>query len=935
MSRRASFVALVAAGLVPMAHVSAQNDSTTSGKHWEGLMQGDVTDAAAKTGNDAAPGSRSGSMNLGARGAKALVYGGRGYDRNRSLGYLADVWEYDQFSNTWSLIDGPINADYPAQVPNDDKPNVVPHPGARHLGASWISGENVYVFGGIGVDQFDNTGVLGDLWQYDRNQKVWTTLGGEEGVSFDRNILEDAQKATKQPIARNRGAAAIDGRGQLYLYGGAADIDNTRFLEDLWCYDPSTGSWTKLQEQGNSLRQGPIRNGVGVVEPDPPPPAEVDEPDHNEEPAEGDQPADQEQQDQPADQEQQDQPTDQEQQESEPEEEQNPALAEARSASRRRRRRQQAGDRPGTRSGSVAFMTTGLTSSGGDAFCLFGGFGPTGNGSVATLGDFWCFDVSGRFWEEITDIGLPEARQDSGVFTHDGNVYVLGGYRNTGAGGGVDVVLEGVAFVQKARQWATLKTDSQEVPLPPSRGENILWTLDNGSLILGFGADSRGRLLRDVWQTSCGDSCVPEVGERVIPDSSADSSGAQNDVPMYIGIAVGGFVLVVVVAGYVAKKRLSDNEDTLPQWDLHARDDTATSLTVRSGSTAELMSRMGSVGTLSTVNMVSSKKGKSILVENPEMMKEVAKYKIREPDGIAKEENLRCDLILASRVAKPFTTHAGRMRNHADLKCKREPEEEILYEVAPVVIRKAVTPNQPEGEELKSIAMVDLLTCSWKTMLELGTNPHIVRVYGRSEEGHVIYEACQFGTLEEYLPSYMVGSPTAQIAVIAFTYQLCFALQDLHQRGMCHGMLVPHNLVLSDPGVLKLADVGVRRKSTKPLVSAGLKNFRRSELPPEDTVTRGTDVWMFAQIVHWMMIEAFDLDTPVDDLNEQARAFKRYYHRMYASCMVEDPDSRPKIDTILQEISAIYRPRTGGSTRLSLSAQEASYRISQFNSNMD
>jgi N-acetylneuraminic acid mutarotase len=122
------------------------------------------------------------------------------------------LWSYDPVTNQWTRV-----------LPEGDPGS----PSARYSQSMVWDGNEVILWGGEG-----SHGVINDLWWYDPPTGTWT--------------LKIANGDPSSPPARGNQAMAWDGTNAV-LFGG--DTFGPSF-NDLWCYDPSTNSWTQKIAQG-------------------------------------------------------------------------------------------------------------------------------------------------------------------------------------------------------------------------------------------------------------------------------------------------------------------------------------------------------------------------------------------------------------------------------------------------------------------------------------------------------------------------------------------------------------------------------------------------------------------------------------------------------------------------------------------------------------
>jgi serine/threonine-protein kinase len=120
-------------------------------------------------------------------------------------------------------------------------------------------------------------------------------------------------------------------------------------------------------------------------------------------------------------------------------------------------------------------------------------------------------------------------------------------------------------------------------------------------------------------------------------------------------------------------------------------------------------------------------------------------------------------------------------------------------------------------------------------------HPNIVGVYEYGEDDTVAYIAMEYveGTgLREYLNRRT--SFDFRLLVALFS-QLLQALEFAHERGVVHRDIKPSNLIVTERGVLKVADFGVARVDTSNLTGAGVAIGTPSYMSPEQCLGEEVD----------------------------------------------------------------------------------------------
>lgn len=198
------------------------------------------------------PGGRNGAVSWTDSEGNLWLFGGYGYDRYGAEGYLNDLWKFD--GTNWIWISGD-NTHY--EIGDYGTRGIAAgtsKPGARGGSVGWIdSGDNLWLFGGHGNANISWTppditlqnpgtaqaGYLNDLWKFDGTN--WTWISGDSKAFHSPQI---ASETVDSPAARNGGVCWFDAAGNLWIFGGDADVRFTKVTNDLWKYDGT--NWVRI-----------------------------------------------------------------------------------------------------------------------------------------------------------------------------------------------------------------------------------------------------------------------------------------------------------------------------------------------------------------------------------------------------------------------------------------------------------------------------------------------------------------------------------------------------------------------------------------------------------------------------------------------------------------------------------------------------------------
>ena len=194
-------------------------------RHGSGVPQR-ANGPIARRSRRAQPDARSGAaMVFDSQRNKIVLFGGRA---GSGFNY-ADTWEWDPTSGTWT-----------------DTTSSGSRPSARsqHAMVYEKSTGKILLFGGGRSDSTssDGTGILvsfGDTWEWDPTTRTWTQL-----------------QPTASPAARHDFGLVWDSsRNKAVLFGGmekdTAGVDGSP-MQDTWEWDPTAGTWTSEPPKGTN-----------------------------------------------------------------------------------------------------------------------------------------------------------------------------------------------------------------------------------------------------------------------------------------------------------------------------------------------------------------------------------------------------------------------------------------------------------------------------------------------------------------------------------------------------------------------------------------------------------------------------------------------------------------------------------------------------------
>ena len=188
------------------------------------------------------------------------LFGGYGYDGVGGYGYLNDLWKYSIASNEWTWVSGSNLAMATATYGTMGVAAPGNVPGGRcESNASWCdNNNNLWVFGGMGLDNNTIAGDLGDLWMYNIGTNEWTWVNGPNTINQNPGVYGTIGVANpaNRPSCRMCYASWKSQAGDLWLFGGVEYNSTGNYRNDLWKWDIAAGMWTWMSGTSNANDPG-------------------------------------------------------------------------------------------------------------------------------------------------------------------------------------------------------------------------------------------------------------------------------------------------------------------------------------------------------------------------------------------------------------------------------------------------------------------------------------------------------------------------------------------------------------------------------------------------------------------------------------------------------------------------------------------------------
>jgi hypothetical protein len=210
------------------------------------------------------PGGREYASGWADKNGNLWLFGGEGSDNtNDTMNWYNDLWKFDPSLGTygeWAWMSGSSSTSYQSGVYGTlGTPATGNVPGGRYYASSWIDSDgNLWLFGGSGGDADTAGGWFNDLWVFDPSTTLWAWMGGVSGIGSNKWLSPEGYiygqpgsygtlnvpGPSNDPGARQTTTTWTDNSSNFWLFGGEGfdGNGNFSFLNDMWVYQPSTGS---------------------------------------------------------------------------------------------------------------------------------------------------------------------------------------------------------------------------------------------------------------------------------------------------------------------------------------------------------------------------------------------------------------------------------------------------------------------------------------------------------------------------------------------------------------------------------------------------------------------------------------------------------------------------------------------------------------------
>ncbi|HWP96217.1 MAG TPA: PASTA domain-containing protein [Syntrophomonadaceae bacterium] len=150
------------------------------------------------------------------------------------------------------------------------------------------------------------------------------------------------------------------------------------------------------------------------------------------------------------------------------------------------------------------------------------------------------------------------------------------------------------------------------------------------------------------------------------------------------------------------------------------------------------------------------------------------------------------------------------------------------------------------------------------------SHPNIVNIFDVGQQDdtyYIVMEYIQGQTLKEIINQ---EAPLPLEQAITIAAMICDGLQHAHERGIIHRDIKPNNIIITEGGIVKVADFGIAKAISKKTITyggniVGSVHYISPEQARGEPVTRTTDIYSVGCVIYEMLTGQmpFDAESPI------------------------------------------------------------------------
>lgn len=150
------------------------------------------------------------------------------------------------------------------------------------------------------------------------------------------------------------------------------------------------------------------------------------------------------------------------------------------------------------------------------------------------------------------------------------------------------------------------------------------------------------------------------------------------------------------------------------------------------------------------------------------------------------------------------------------------------------------------------------------------SHPNLVNIYDVGQQDdcyYIVMEYVQGQTLKELIEQ---EAPLPIDQAVDIAIMICDGLHHAHEKGIIHRDIKPHNVLITESGIVKVADFGIAQAITKKTITfggnvVGSVQYISPEQAKGEPLTRATDIYSVGCVLYEMVTGQipYDADSPI------------------------------------------------------------------------
>lgn len=150
------------------------------------------------------------------------------------------------------------------------------------------------------------------------------------------------------------------------------------------------------------------------------------------------------------------------------------------------------------------------------------------------------------------------------------------------------------------------------------------------------------------------------------------------------------------------------------------------------------------------------------------------------------------------------------------------------------------------------------------------SHPNIVNIFDVGQEDNIhfiVMEYVEGKTLKDLISE---KAPLDNELAVDIAIMICDGIQHAHEKGIIHKDIKPHNILITESGIVKVADFGIAHASSKKTITfggniVGSVQYISPEQAKGEPVTRATDIYSVGCVLYEMLTGKipFDAESPI------------------------------------------------------------------------